>query len=140
AFSQRVKAKATSSDPTKLAREPSQVFFGLKCGASGFLPAARPTKYATVSPTHVITSANSSSFGPCSPKPCRRTAYVNGNATNRNPLELMPAAGKASTRGRLVQSVSTATPITKPKNASGTPSNPAANRPNSRCNVNPPAS
>jgi len=42
----RVNAKATSSEPAKLATEPSQVFLGLKCGANGCFPAARPTKYA----------------------------------------------------------------------------------------------
>ena len=50
---------ATSSEPAKLATAPSHVFFGLKCGAKGCFPIARPTKYATVSPAHVITNANS---------------------------------------------------------------------------------
>src|SRR5258706_6610904 len=81
---------------------------------------ARPTKYAVVSPTQVITSENSNKNGPNRETPCNRTANVSGNAIRTNALELIPAAGNASTIGRRVAIVKTVSPIKKIKNTSAT--------------------
>src|SRR5712664_2673030 len=112
----RAKTSATINEPMKLATVPSQVLFGLKCGASLYLPKDRPTKYAAESPTQVITSTKRSKRGPSGPVPWSLTANDNGNATKIRPLALIPAAGSASTSGRFVASVSTAIPSTKRKN------------------------
>src|SRR3981189_2433447 len=98
-----------------LPTDPSQVFFGEICGAKGCFPIALPTKYAVVSPAQVITNANSSNFGPSSCNPCKRTTYDNGNATSRSALDDIPAAGSASTSGRLVLKIKTVSPKTKTK-------------------------
>jgi len=114
------KQSQTISEPRKLATVPSQVFFGLKCGASLYLPMDRPTKYAAVSPTQMITMAKSSNGGPCSGHPWSRTAYDKGKAIRTSPLALIPTAGSASTGGRLVHKVSSATPSTNKKKTSVT--------------------
>src|SRR6266851_6640334 len=127
AWIQRTKTSATISEPRKLATVPSHVFFGLRCGARACLPIDRPTKYAAVSPTHVITNAKSNSSGPCEGKPWSRIVYDKGNATRINPLELIPAAGSASTIGRLVNSVNTAIPRTNRNNVPGMVGGPPKN-------------
>src|ERR1051326_6184163 len=133
----RLKTSATRTDPRKLATAPSQVLFGLKCGAKECLPTVRPTKEAAVSPIQVTTSANSSKYGPTNEIPCSRTASVSGRATNNRPLELIPAAGKASTRGRRVASVRIASPIRKMKKTAAAVGVDTPKRPTCRCSVRP---
>src|SRR6202521_6292259 len=116
--SQRVKAKATRIELAKPAIEPSQVFLGLRCGAKGCLPSARPAKYAAESLAQISTNTKSRRRGPSLPSACRRIAYVSGKATSNKPLELMPAEGNASTIGRLVARVMNAIPSTKRKTPS----------------------
>src|ERR1700682_2414976 len=113
--SHRVNAKATTIELAKPAIEPSQVFLGLRCGAKGCLPSARPAKYAAESLAQISTNTKSRRRGPSLPSACRRIAYVSGKATSNKPLELIPAEGSTSTMGRLVANVMTAIPNTKRK-------------------------
>src|SRR5882672_2238639 len=65
----------SSKAPARLAAAPSHVLLGLRMGAILCFPIQRPTKYAAVSPTQVITSAKSKIQAPTRPpKPCNRTA------------------------------------------------------------------
>src|SRR3984893_353447 len=116
--SQCVKAKATRIELAKPAIEPSQDFLGLRCGAKGCLPSARPAKYAAESLAQISTNTKSRRRGPSLPSACRRIAYVRGKDNSNKPLELIPADGSASTMGRLVASVMSAIPSTKRNTAS----------------------
>src|ERR1700686_2471779 len=116
--SQRVKAKATRIELAKPAIEPSQVFLGLRCGAKGRLPRARPAKYASESLAQISTNTKSRRRGPSLPSAWRRIAYVRGKATSNKPLELIPAEGNASTMGLLVARVMKAIPSIKKNTAS----------------------
>src|SRR5271165_6748692 len=98
-----------------LPTDPALVFFGESFGASKCFPTARPTKYATVSAAQVIAHANKRNFGPIPPSPCKGTAYDKGNATSSSALELIPAAGSASTSARLPHNVITVSPTTNRK-------------------------
>src|SRR6202166_3428248 len=116
--SQRINAKATTIELAKPAIEPSQVFLGLRCGAKGCLPRARPAKYAAESLAQISTNTKSRRRGPSLPSAWGRIEYVRGKATSNRPLELIPAEGSASTMGRFVARVMNAIPITKRKTAS----------------------
>ena len=59
--------------------------------------------------------AKRSHSGPESGTASRRTAKDRGNAIRRRALALIPAEGRASTRGRRVHRVSAASPRTKMK-------------------------